>query len=374
MDKKLSSIIQQNKADLQTNHYQNTWDFTPSTQPTPYQYFLAPPPAHLMQPPEGLLPEPPLSHFIRPQESPLIPSFFHPSHMPHLTVFHAYPAQPDVMLVLPPPSLPFVSPQTMIDGIIPSHIANTMHTHSRATHSVDKKAFCEKKYPFLQQIYKIGSFEIPICDTQYVRNACMQQFGYITFDDYTYNEYFFLSNFFSCKTSFSIDNQKTQWMSVIALISVQKLNYFSPPLSIKTKEAFVAELKEYENMQWPHCTLEAIQKFKAKTQHTHTFQEHAWKKISLVLVFQAMYHKFNSSEELKEKLLKTGNKVIIYHNRYKDLHIIPKTWYHSSFWGVDPRSGIGYNTRGNLLCLVREYLRNGKTPPPPIAIPDQKKL
>lgn len=53
-----------------------------------------------------------------------------------------------------------------------------------------------------------------------------------------------------------------------------------------------------------------------------------------------------SNEYLKNKLLSTGNAVLIEGNYWND-----------KFWGVDLRSGLGENKLGKILMKVREELR-----------------
>ena len=394
MDAKLSLLLQQNKADLQTNHYQKTYNFTPSIQSTPYPHCLASPPAHYVLPSEPLpphlilpseplpphlmlpseplpphlmLPSEPLPpHLMLPPRKSLAPSFLHSIRRSPLIASHAhaYP-QPYVR----PPALlptPFLPPQTML-GITPSHLDNATHTHSNAeyTHSTSHKYFYEKKHPFLQQVYKIGCFKIPLCDTKYIRTACMKQFGYITFDDNTYDNYYFLSNFFSCDTPFSVGNQEMQRMSAITFIVEKKLCYFSPPLSTEMKKYFSDKLKQYDNIKFVHGISDIFQELKTKTYTTHVFQKDQWKNILTPFLFQVLYCKFNNNETLKEKLLATGDKIIIYQNMYKRPNHAPsQPWIQDYFWAADIKNGSGYNVRGNLLCLVREYLRDGQTPPP----------
>ena len=406
MDEELSLLIQQNTADLQTHHYQKTYDFTPSIQSTPYPRprCLASPPAHYMRSPEEellfphlMLPPKPLSpHFMIPPEEPLsphlmlppeplspcfmlpsqplpphfmlsprrplVPSLPHSIRRPPFIPSHAY-SQP---YVKPPALLPIsLSPQTMT-GITSSHIDNAAHTHSNTKyiHATNDKTFYEKKRPFLQQVYTVGCFKIPLCDTKYVRIACMKQFGYITFDDHTHDDNFFLSNFFSCKTPFSIGNQKIKRMSVMTFIIEKKLDYFNPPLPTEMKEYFFDKLKTYDDIAFSHGTSSMLQELKEKTGTTYVFKKEKWKNIFAPFLFQVLFCKFNSSETLKEKLLTTGNKIIIYQNMYKHYYTSIHVYNQDSFWGVDIKNGNGYNVRGNLLCLVREYLRDGKTPLP----------
>ena len=408
-DKTLSSFMQQNTADLQTNHYQKTYDFIPSAQPTPYQCFLASPPAYFMPPPgsspEYFMPPPSasLAYFMPPLESspahfmplplprpspahfmplpgpspvhfmpppgpspvhlmrpPTVPPLPHSSHMPPFIGSHA-PKQPYVRRppILPSPPLPCVS--------------QTTHSDAQHTHNASEKFFYDTQYPFLQQVYKIGCFEVPICGKTNIRTACMKQFGYITFNDYTHDKYFFLSNYFFCETPFSIDNQKTQWRSAIALTSSKKLDYFNPPLPTVTKEYFFNKLKKYDDCKAPYYISQTLKEFKTGINEAYVFQKQVWKNISASLVFQTLYCKFNSNETLKKNLLETGDHVLIYQHVYKNYTQHPTIYYNDCFWGGNTTNDSGYNVLGNLLCLVREYFKNNK-PPPPFMIYDIKKF
>ena len=116
-------------------------------------------------------------------------------------------------------------------------------------------------------------------------------------------------------------------------------------------------------MKRQQCISETFKKLKIQIKETHVFEKQKWNNISATLIFQILYCKFNSNEELKEKLLQTGDKIIIYQNLSNNPTIYPQNWYQDFFWGANAIGGFGYNVLGNLLCLVREYLKNGKTPP-----------
>lgn len=58
-----------------------------------------------------------------------------------------------------------------------------------------------------------------------------------------------------------------------------------------------------------------------------------------------LYQKFRQNPELKEMLLATG-----------DLYLEETNGWHDTFWGVC--NGVGSNNLGNLLMIVRNFLRS----------------
>ena len=405
-DNMLSSLLQQGDTDLQMRHDQNICDFTPNAQPTLYQH-SAPLPAHFMSPPELpfayfmpppgpspthlMLPSPP-SHFML-SPKPLVSSFFQPDYIPPFAAFmqpyamhvppqftepyasalpYASPVPPQFTVPPPtplyalppvPPSLSFAPSQAENELVYPVNAMLDLSAKN-TPHSTKKNPLDQTKYPFFQQVYKIGSFEIPIYDSKQMWSQCTKQFGYITFEDYNHASFYFLSNFFSCKIPFSVDDKKTSWASVTAFISAKKLDYFDPPLPEEMKQKIFYELQQYDQENSSHASLEAFKEFKKKVKKQHAFHQKHWKKVSGTLFFHALYCKFNSNPDLKEKLLQTETQMILYKNPMKISHKTRHSVYYQYFWGVDIENCTGYNVLGNLLCLVREYLRNDQTPPP----------
>lgn len=69
-----------------------------------------------------------------------------------------------------------------------------------------------------------------------------------------------------------------------------------------------------------------------------------WKNIKKQVMFEAVLYKFEQNEELKEKLLSTGNEEIIEETTKEN------------YWGIGPNYD-GQNNYGKILCQVRDYLR-----------------
>ena len=365
LDKVLLLLTQQNSTYLQTEHDQNdVYDFA-NTTPTPYPCLVSPP-AHLMLPPAYLMPPPPHlipppAHLMPPPRL-LVPSFPHPS--TSMPLFTASVPSYAIPPILPPPFLPSPSPQ-ITANIVP--YKNTMHTHlstKNAPSNVTKEDHDKEKSSFQRQVYKIESFKIVICDPRQMWHTGAQRFGYITFDDTRYAPTFFLSNFFSYQTFFAADHQKTSWMTVSLWMTFKKLDYFHPLLPTTFKQELVSKMQNYNPItQSP--LLDLLGELKnSPYQKSHHFCKEKWKKVSVIFKFQTLYHKFYNNLELKLKLLETGNKILIYQHKYTNPDNNPtKNDTKEDFWGGHAISGRGYNVLGNLLCLVREYLKNNQIPP-----------
>lgn len=69
-----------------------------------------------------------------------------------------------------------------------------------------------------------------------------------------------------------------------------------------------------------------------------------WEDIKFDIMHQICTNKFNQNEDLKQKLLATGDKYLIEGNNWKD-----------TYWGV--YNGVGENNLGIILMNVRENLR-----------------
>lgn len=71
-----------------------------------------------------------------------------------------------------------------------------------------------------------------------------------------------------------------------------------------------------------------------------------WEKVKDDLMFEIVLAKFTQHPDLKEKLLDTGDAILIEGN----------TW-HDTYWGVDSKTGKGQNHLGKILMRVRQELR-----------------
>ena len=82
---------------------------------------------------------------------------------------------------------------------------------------------------------------------------------------------------------------------------------------------------------------------------------HKWEEEKESVMYDAIYHKFSQNEDLKEKLLSTGNKILVEASPY------------DKYWGVglssesesilNPNEWKGSNRLGFLLMELREQLR-----------------
>ena len=61
-------------------------------------------------------------------------------------------------------------------------------------------------------------------------------------------------------------------------------------------------------------------------------------------MYELCYQKFSENEVLKDKLLETGDAILIEGNRY-----------HDTYWGMV--DGVGENKLGKILMRIREELK-----------------
>ena len=71
-----------------------------------------------------------------------------------------------------------------------------------------------------------------------------------------------------------------------------------------------------------------------------------WEKVKNGIMEEIVCAKFTQHTDLAEKLLATGDRVLVEGNHWGD-----------TFWGVDTRTGQGENHLGKILMKVREELR-----------------
>ena len=69
-----------------------------------------------------------------------------------------------------------------------------------------------------------------------------------------------------------------------------------------------------------------------------------WEKVKLSVMFEVVFAKFSQNEELKQKLLATGNEELVEGNNWGD-----------TFWGMV--NEVGENHLGKILVKVRTALR-----------------
>lgn len=72
-----------------------------------------------------------------------------------------------------------------------------------------------------------------------------------------------------------------------------------------------------------------------------------WEKVKIPIMIDLVWQKFSAHEDLKQKLLSTG-----------DSKLIEGNWWNDTFWGVC--RGKGENFLGRILMSVRKKLKNNE--------------
>ena len=131
-------------------------------------------------------------------------------------------------------------------------------------------------------------------------------------------EYHFLSNFFKCSIK---DSQGRIWSSVEAWFQAMKCAY------TPNQDDFIY--------------LSAVE---ARKLGRRVRLRSDWHEVRLSIMKEIVHAKFTQNEDLRERLLDTGDNELIEGNTWGD-----------SFWGVC--RGKGQNHLGNILMAIREKLR-----------------
>ena len=71
-----------------------------------------------------------------------------------------------------------------------------------------------------------------------------------------------------------------------------------------------------------------------------------WEEIKKKVMFDVNFAKYSQNEDLKEKLLSTGEKTLSELN-----------WWNDKFYGVDYKTGEGKNVLGKVLMMIRFLLQ-----------------
>jgi N-glycosidase YbiA len=128
-------------------------------------------------------------------------------------------------------------------------------------------------------------------------------------------------------------------------------NFYEPPggiviegLTWRTTEAF------FQARKFPNSPLyRAIHQLRTPREAFQLAQDNRqsvradWQKVSVDVMFEAVFCKFSQHPHLKKLLLSTGNRELIEHTK------------NDSFWG-DGGDGTGQNQLGKVLMKVREIL------------------
>lgn len=130
-------------------------------------------------------------------------------------------------------------------------------------------------------------------------------------------------------------------------------NFFNVPIEYKgmyylnSEAAFQAQKCRTEEEKIPFMTCTAT---KAKRMGRQVLLRPDWESVKIQLMEEIVRAKFSQNPRLAEKLLKTGDKMLIEGNTWRD-----------TFWGVDLESGKGENHLGQILMKVRSELEEDRS-------------
>lgn len=146
------------------------------------------------------------------------------------------------------------------------------------------------------------------------------------------NEYDFLSNFYIC----NVEYNGILYSSTEAAFQAQKTLE-------NTERKYIATLTPSESKK--ACNRYGLNGFKIKLRSD-------WEEVKDQAMYEAVKEKFKQNSDLKERLLNTGDAILIEGNRW-----------HDNYWGnctCDKCKNItGRNQLGLTLMKVREELRTG---------------
>lgn len=131
-------------------------------------------------------------------------------------------------------------------------------------------------------------------------------------------EYYFLSNFYPCKVEWQgivYENNESAFQSAKCINLEQRKNFIGLDPSTAKRKGRRVKLRN------------------------------DWEEIKDQVMYEIVLNKFLQNEDLKDKLLRTGEEELIEGN----------IW-HDYYWGVC--NGRGKNKLGKILMQVREELRN----------------
>ena len=132
-------------------------------------------------------------------------------------------------------------------------------------------------------------------------------------------EYFFLSNFYSVPVTYD------------------GLTYQNNEAAFQAQKVFDPEEKKSFTDLSPRD---------AKKRGRQAALRSDWEKVKISIMEEIVRTKFLQHEDLKEKLLSTGDALLVEGNTWND-----------RFWGVDKRSRTGKNHLGQILMKVRRELQ-----------------
>lgn len=86
------------------------------------------------------------------------------------------------------------------------------------------------------------------------------------------------------------------------------------------------------------------------------FKEEEWSKVREQMMYNAIFRKFTSSLELQEKLLDTGNKILVEGTPFDPIWGVMVHWKDDRI--LDQRNWKGQNLLGKVLMRVRQDLKS----------------
>jgi ribA/ribD-fused uncharacterized protein len=137
-------------------------------------------------------------------------------------------------------------------------------------------------------------------------------------------EYRFLSNFWPC--TIELDG----WQYACLENAYQAAKTFNPAYRVRFSS--------------PH-----LKPWEAKSRGRQIPLREDWEAVKLKIMEELVRYKFTAHEELKEKLLATGEQILQEGNMWN-----------YTFWGVDLKTGKGENNLGKILMSLREELKRSK--------------
>lgn len=125
-------------------------------------------------------------------------------------------------------------------------------------------------------------------------------------------------------------------------IKIDDIVFFS------SEHAFMAEKTVYREEKEKIAAMPTFSVVKKYGSHTMTISKENWEYYRVAAMMKVLFAKFFQNPDLAERLLATGDKLLIETN-----------WWKDRFWGED-KSGNGQNMLGECLMTVRFILREMK--------------
>ena len=129
---------------------------------------------------------------------------------------------------------------------------------------------------------------------------------------------FFLSNFFE------------------APVTWQGITYLNNEAAFQSAKVLTKEGREWFSKLPPN---------KAKSKGRNVRLRNDWEEVKDNIMYEICYCKFSQNEDLRRKLISTGNALLVEGNNWND-----------KYWGMC--NGVGKNKLGKILMKIREELKN----------------